>query len=208
MIDFGLSGNEEKVSKLRIRSPYFQAPESLHQKYTKKSDSWSIGVVIHLLLTGKLPFNGVDSVETLEKIRKGDYNKKIVDEARISKEGKDVIKSLLMKDEKYRVSVDDLINSHWIKKFEVSQEVNNKMILKFFENNTIVENFRRFEKYSNFKKEILFSMAKLSQDDEVCQLKKVFMEFDKDNSGSIDKDEVKIIFSSLGISSNEVFIKL
>ena len=180
------------------------APETLQKKYTKKSDAWSIGVVIHMLLTGKLPFTGADNAELFSKIKIGDYNKKIVEDALISKEGKELIKCLLIPDEKYRMSVDDVINSSWIKKFEVSEEVNNKMILKFFENNNIVDNFRKFEKYSNFKKEILFSIAKMSQDDEVRQLKKIFMEFDKDNSGSIDKDEVKQIFIKLGISTNDV----
>ncbi len=180
------------------------APETLGKKFTKKSDAWSIGVVIHMLLTGRLPFTGQDSAELFIKIRAGEYNRKVIDDAPISKEGMILIKSLLIPDENKRMGVEDIINSPWIKKFEVSEEQSIKMVLKFFENNNIVDNFRNFEKYSNFKKEILFSIAKLSQDEEVRQLKKIFMEFDKDNSGSIDRDEVKLIFSKLGISTNEV----
>jgi hypothetical protein len=104
------------------------------------------------------------------------------------------------------MGVEEMINSPCIKKFEVSEEQRLKMVLKFFENNNIVDDFRNFEKFYNFKKEILFSIAKLSQDEEVRQLKKIFMEFDKDNSGSIDRDEVKLIFCKLGISTSEVLI--
>lgn len=192
------------MSKVRAGSPNYMAPETLLKKYTKKSDAWSVGVVIHLLLTGKLPFIGADNAELFGKIKNCEYSKKVVDDALISQQGKDLIFALLVTDEKKRMSVDEVIYSAWIKKFEVSEEVNNVMILKFFENNNIVDNFRKFEKYSNFKKEILFSIAKLSQDDEVRQLKKIFMEFDKDNSGSIDKEEVKQIFLKLGISTNDV----
>ena len=204
LIDFGLSVTDDKITRVRAGSPNFMAPESLNKKYSKKSDAWSIGVILHMLLIGKLPFNGTDRNDLFMKIKKGDYNKKLINDAPVSKEGKQVINSLLILDEKHRISVDDVINSTWIKKFEVSEEQNKIMILKFFENNNIVDNFKKFEKYSNFKKEVLFSIAKLSQDDEVRQLKKIFTEFDKDNSGSIDKYEVKLIFTNLGISTNEV----
>jgi len=204
MIDFGLSTKEDNISRVRGGSPNYMAPETLGKKFTKKSDAWSIGVVIHMLLTGRLPFTGQDSAELFLKIRAGEYNRKVIDDAPISKEGMLLIKSLLIPDENKRMGVEDIINSPWIKKFEVSEEQSIKMVLKFFDNNNIVDNFRNFEKYSNFKKEILFSIAKISQDEEVRQLKKIFMEFDKDNSGSIDRDEVKLIFSKLGISTNEV----
>jgi len=204
MIDFGLSTKEDNISRVRGGSPNYMAPETLGKKFTKKSDAWSIGVVIHMLLTGRLPFTGQDSAELFLKIRAGEYNRKVIDDAPISKEGMLLIKSLLISDENKRMGVEDIINSPWIKKFEVSEEQSIKMVLKFFDNNNIVDNFRNFEKYSNFKKEILFSIAKISQDEEVRQLKKIFMEFDKDNSGSIDRDEVKLIFSKLGISTNEV----
>ena len=204
LIDFGLSTKEDNISRVRGGSPNYMAPETLVKKFTKKSDAWSIGVVIHMLLTGKLPFAGQDSNELFTKIKTGDYNRKVIDDAPISKEGKILIKALLIPDENKRIGVEDIINSSWIKKFEVSEEQSTKMVLRFFENNNIVDNFRNFEKYSNFKKEILFSIAKISQDEEVRQLKKIFMEFDKDNSGSIDKEEVQLIFTKLGISTNEV----
>jgi len=143
------------------------------------------------------------SSDLFSKIKAGDFNRKLLDETQMSTEGKDLIRALLIPEEKLRICVEDIINSAWVKKFELSEEQNVKQMMKFFETNNIVENFRKFEKYSNFKKEILFSIAKLCQDDEVRQLKKIFMEFDKDNSGSIDKDEVKGIFDKLGIQSSE-----
>jgi serine/threonine protein kinase len=180
------------------------APETLNNLYSKKSDAWSIGVVIYMLLTGKLPFDGQDNTDLFNNIKNGKYNKHIIKEAEISIEAKDLIKGLLKINEDSRLGVDDILNSTWIKRFEMSEELNTKIIMKFFENNNIMENFRKFERYSYFKKEVLFSIAKLSQDDEVRQLKKIFMEFDKDSSGSIDKNEVKSIFIKLGISTNDV----
>lgn len=200
-----MSINQDKTSKVRAGSPYYMAPENFNKYFTKKSDAWAIGVIIHFLLAGKLPFMGEDSHELFNKIKVGNYNKKLIDnDVKISFEGKYLIKSLLIVDEKLRISVDDVINSSWIKKFEVSNDQKNLMIMKFFKNNNIVDNFIKFANYSTFKKEILFSIAKICQDEEVCQLKQIFTEFDTDNSGSIDQEEVKHIFSRLGISATEV----
>jgi len=199
-----LSVHEEKKTRIKGGTPNFMAPETLNNSFSKKSDAWSIGVVIYMLLTGKLPFDGQDNTDLFNNIRNGNYNKHVIKEANISIEAKDLIKGLLKINEESRFGVEDILNSTWIKRFEISEELNTKIVMKFFENNNILENFRKFDGYSYFKKEVLFSIAKLSQDDEVRQLKKIFMEFDKDSSGSIDKNEVKSIFIKLGISTNNV----
>lgn len=58
-IDFGLAcqfkeGGDQEVAG----TPYFIAPEVLSGKYDFKCDTWSMGVVIYLLLTGDMPFDG------------------------------------------------------------------------------------------------------------------------------------------------------
>ena len=39
----------------------------------KKADIWSIGVILYLLVSGKLPFEAKTNEELVEKIKKGDF---------------------------------------------------------------------------------------------------------------------------------------
>ena len=56
LIDFGLATNTQTKKKGSAGSPYYMAPEVIRGGFCKKSDIWSIGVVLYLMLTGKHPF--------------------------------------------------------------------------------------------------------------------------------------------------------
>ena len=60
LIDFGFATYEKNYNKLLTRcgTPGYVAPEVLNnQKYTKKIDIYSTGIILYCLITGKLPFN-------------------------------------------------------------------------------------------------------------------------------------------------------
>jgi len=180
------------------------SPEAYKRKFSKKSDSWAIGIILYEMLTQKLPYNATGH-ELTKLIKKGEYNiKQLQNTLSISKESKSLINALLTVDEDKRISVDDALNSKWLKKFEDDVKTINNNITRYFENNDIVNNLRNFNKFSNFKKEILFYIAKTSVEDEIIELKKkIFLEFDKSNNGSMEKDEINEIFRMLRISTSE-----
>lgn len=49
------------------------APEIISEVYTDKCDIWSTGVVLHLLLSGYLPFFAQGEQEIIERIKRGLY---------------------------------------------------------------------------------------------------------------------------------------
>ena len=71
VIDFGLSRMMPKGGKKlcqRMGTPYYIAPEVLKKKYDEKCDIWSIGVILHVLLSGVPPFQGRTDDQIFEQI--------------------------------------------------------------------------------------------------------------------------------------------
>lgn len=60
--------DKEKYVKSLIKL-YFTAPEIFNGKLTEKSEIWASGVILHVLLTGELPFNGRDENEIYKNIQ-------------------------------------------------------------------------------------------------------------------------------------------
>uniref|UniRef100_A0A914DGV7 Protein kinase domain-containing protein n=1 Tax=Acrobeloides nanus TaxID=290746 RepID=A0A914DGV7_9BILA len=50
---------DQKCPPGRVGIPHFMAPEVVaNQDYDFQADMWSVGVLMYLLLSGKLPFTG------------------------------------------------------------------------------------------------------------------------------------------------------
>lgn len=47
------------------------APEVLRGEFSDKSDVWSIGVIMYMLLCGRVPFEGDNEAEVGERICEG-----------------------------------------------------------------------------------------------------------------------------------------
>ncbi len=62
LIDFGLSKRHAKGQQLKTiaGTPYYMAPEVLEGNYNDKCDSWSMGVLLYVFMSGYLPFQGAN----------------------------------------------------------------------------------------------------------------------------------------------------
>lgn len=82
-------------------TPYYLAPEVIKECYNEKCDVWSIGVIMYIMLNGKPHFNGENSKEIMNNIRKGNY----LMDFESSEEVKILIRQLMCYDYLQRISV-------------------------------------------------------------------------------------------------------
>ena len=136
----------------KVKEPYgtvgYLSPEMLSdQAYDFSIDEWSIGIVTFLLLCGKLPFS--DEYSEREIARQTIHEQLSYEQPKwekISKEAKDFVEKLLIKDPKKRMTVKKALVHPWIKKYYPL--IVEKRMEKINENKLNGENFE-FEAFSS-----------------------------------------------------------
>ena len=108
--DFGFARSlpSTSLAETLCGSPLYMAPEILrYEKYDAKADLWSVGTVLYEMMTGKPPFRASNHVELLRKIEKGEDKIKFGDDVLVSDGMKKIVRSLLKRDPKERMSFPD-----------------------------------------------------------------------------------------------------
>ncbi|KAI9804287.1 MAG: serine/threonine-protein kinase KIN2 [Piccolia ochrophora] len=116
IIDFGLSNLFSPRSHLKTfcGSLYFAAPELLQarQYAGPEVDVWSFGIVLYVLVCGKVPFDDQSMPKLHAKIKEG-----VVDYPQwLSPECKHLISRMLVTDPRHRASLQEIMNHSWITK--------------------------------------------------------------------------------------------
>ena len=101
-----------------IGNSYYISPEAIKNNYVEKSDIWSVGVILHIALTGKVPFDGKTDEEINYKIINLPYNTLDPRLLAHSSEVKDLLDKLLQKDINKRLSSKEALNHEWFKKYK------------------------------------------------------------------------------------------
>jgi calcium-dependent protein kinase len=199
LIDFGLS-THHFTKKQVVGSPYYMAPEIIDGNYSFKTDNWSIGVILYVLMTGKYPYTGEDQKTVFNKIRYENFNVKDLQASKCSKEVKNLISKLLIKDVKDRLSIEDALEHPWFKLWDDNIKDETLPLL----DTNIVDSIKEFTNKNCFHKEVMFYIAKLSRDEEVAKLKETFIKLDKDHTGTLTYDEIFKGFEEIGLKVNRV----
>ena len=91
---------------LMVGSIAYLSPEIVNkQPYDYKTDVWSMGVALYTLLTGKLPFLGDNVDKTIDNIKNREINFEQSSWKDISFTAKDLVLSMLHKDDKRRIGM-------------------------------------------------------------------------------------------------------
>ena len=169
------SGNNRKNSS-------FSAPEVIrNQLFDSSCDLWSCGVIMYLLLSGKLPFYGKNENDIRNRVVQGEYSLKIPGLLTVSEEARDLIRKLLQIDPKKRISAEDALAHPWFQK----AESNKKIDLSCLKN---LSNFRFGQKFQQAIS--MFISSNLLSKEAMNKMNAEFRVLDTNGDGKISKDEL------------------
>ena len=187
LIDWGCAQTikSAKQSKQADGTAYYIAPEVLKGEYDEKCDIWACGVIFYILLCGYPPFNGETDDEIYEAILSGKVQFPEEDWDQVSQEAKDLIKKMLTKDPKKRISALYSMQDVWFKKNEEKSEYDKKLAKK------VLNNMKKFKKHRILEKTIIsFIINQLVKKDERLELEKQFKDWDTNGDGVLSKEEI------------------
>ena len=204
IIDFGTAKifEKNKNEKAVVGSSYYIAPEVLHKNSNEKCDTWSVGVILYMLIVGRAPFDGKSDDEIIENIEKGEFNSKHPKMLNSSDEVQDLVKKLLEVNVKKRLSPSEALKHPWFKKF------NGKSLYSNIDKKTIIiylNRLRKFEINSKFQQMVLaFIVHNIPNNNESKDILKIFRMFNVNDDGKLTKKE---LFDGLIKYFNEEEIK-
>jgi calcium-dependent protein kinase len=116
LIDFGLSKTYETGDSFRTKAgtAYYVSPDLLSGSYTEKTDVWSAGVILYVLLSGKPPFYGQNDAAILDMIRYSEPSFADPVFNSVSESAIDLITKMLIKEPSLRPSMEEVINHPWL----------------------------------------------------------------------------------------------
>ena len=193
IMDFGSTQIVEKeITKksenIPLSSLYFTSPEGLDSQFSNKSDLWSVGIILYLLLSARVPFMGDQEDIIKEDIQSGVYDIREYPWDKISKEAKDLIKKLLDLDPESRITPKGALSHCWFEKLKLKE---NTILI---DDNVIqlqLENLQNYGYKMSLQDAVLSFLVHnslhLVQMRDSCQM---FYLFDINNDGVITHDEI------------------
>ena len=134
--DFGFAkqSKEQDLYETMCGSPLYMAPEITgHNYYTKQTDLWSIGMMLYEMLYNFHPFHKCKSLPELRNriddtkidIPAYDENNEVIN-GNVSDECLSLLKKLLQKDVKERITWDEFFSHPWINQYQYINICTNK----------------------------------------------------------------------------------
>lgn len=197
LIDFGLSKKfcKNKTMETVVGTPYYVAPEVLSGNYGEKCDIWSCGVILFVILSGKMPFSGWDNEDLLKQIRTLNIEFKGKVWENISEEAKDLCLSLLNRNVEKRLNAEQALQHPCLLKVnQLTFDLDYFCVLK------------KFRIQSDLQRSLLYLISRTLKYDELKTLNDVFFSLDTKNEGLLDVKIVKkgIKDAKLNINENDL----
>jgi len=200
LIDFGFSKIWQPNTKMAAScgTLAYVAPEVLKQSYTSQCDMWSLGVTVFIVLFGYMPFYGSENFQ-VRCIREGRYTQKKEIWKKVSANGQDFVKKLLVVDADARMTAEAALKHPWIAEREQLQESTLDQ--------SIVDALTSYQGASAFRKACMSMMAWSLSVEERAQVRNAFLELDVEHTGTVKLSEFKQVLESKFHLQDEAIIE-
>ncbi|KAJ6854450.1 hypothetical protein NC651_039382 [Populus alba x Populus x berolinensis] len=182
-----------------VGSPYYVAPEVLRKHYGPEADVWSAGIILYILLSGVPPFWAETEIGIFKQILQGKLDFESEPWPSISDSAKDLIRKMLERNPKKRLSAHEVLCHPWIVDDRIAPD---KPL-----DSAVLSRLKQFSAMNKLKKMALRVIADRLSEEEIGGLKELFKMIDTDNSGTITFDELKDGLRRVGSELMESEIK-
>ena len=202
VIDFGTSCAYEDLKQGLVGTAYYIAPEILRsKKYDEKCDVWSCGVILYMLLSrryvgGFPPFNGDSESEIHSRILRDQVTFPVQEWEWISDSAKDLVRKMLTKDPKRRLSAKEALEHPWVQGKSGSVED------RLEQGRAVLTKLKEFKAGTKLRQAALHLItSQFTSSSEYAQLREVFMSLDTNKDGKLSREELIHGFTLLRLGS-------
>ena len=185
LVDFGEATHLDASGQVVgvCGTSYYIAPEVLSGSYNELCDVWSCGVIMYVLLSGKVPFNGDNDEEIIAHVRTGVYSLEIPEFEKVSAEAVDLIKQMICPADK-RISAKAALQHPWMQRFFSVSPDEDKM-------NSALLNLTKYKRGSLLREAITnFVVAHVLPRAEVRKLRDVFLLLNESGTAQLVPEEL------------------
>ena len=206
LIDFGCSKYlvKKKDNKLSgiVGTSIYCSPEVIDNLYDEKSDEWSCGVLMYIMLCGEPPFQGENEEEIFASIKNGKYSFNKDQFSNVSENCKDLIRRLLNPNKSKRIKASEALKHKFFKDnydSNIINKIDKNLLKKILEVKKLPSKFHELiEAY------LCFNFIKK---DEEKQLTEAFRAFDHKGKNRLSYNDFRKTFEENGvdISKEKIF---
>lgn len=161
--------------------------------YDTRIDNWSLGVILYVMMSGKFPFSGKNRKDTFWSKLNAVLNFSHKPFRSASTEAKELIAGLLMKNPNDRYLALEVMQHPWVVNTAEAEDIPISL--------EVIRSMHNYAYTSDLKKWVSYMVSLIIEEKHVLQIKQMFIKYDKNHNGFIDKDE----FIHSKQSRNQVF---
>lgn len=181
----------------------YTAPEVLarssERSYTSQCDLWSLGVVVYILLSNRMPFAAGSDAEMQEKILRAEYNMEPEIWGKFSDAASNFVESLLQIDPSARPTAEGALSHPWL----AAQRGCSTSSVRV--DTAVLEALKEHAQAPKFQRCCRSLLAWMVPNDDHAKVGDIFKKIDSDNDGKIGPSDLeKVMADDYQMSESEV----